>query len=250
MNTTLPNWERSHYQAGDGRALIYYAIYGEFSAKAEISRSKYRTLGLPAGFTMTRLDRKQGERLPFTDEEFGKGIADKTLLTPIRSAPQCLVLRGEIPDPIDLNYLRDAIGIVTFALDHGGFAVCDPQRLALYDQERWRQEIFEPEATNLPKHVVILYSEEARERWYHTRGLRKFARPDISVRHVPEEYWRAVIDLCNRFILLQALGGRIPEGQEIRMASLPAGLICHHAGSLDNPDFNNVHVEIQWGDGK
>jgi len=36
------------------------------------------------------------------------------------------------------------------------------------------------------------------------------------------------------------------EGQEIRMAALPPGLICHHAGSLDDPDFNNMHVKIRW----
>jgi hypothetical protein len=23
-------------------------------------------------------------------------------------------------------------------------------------------------------------------------------------------------------------------------------LICHQAGSLDDPEFNNVHVEIRW----
>jgi hypothetical protein len=51
--------------------------------------------------------------------------------------------------------------------------------------------------------------------------------------------------MFNRFIGLQTEGGHIPEGQEIRMASLPPGLTCHHGGSLDDPDFNNVHVEIR-----
>jgi len=78
--------------------------------------------------------------------------------------------------------------------------------------------------------------------WIHTRGLRKFGRPDLSVRGVPREFSQPVVDLCNRFIRMQTLGGRIPEGQEIRMVSLPSGLICQHAGSLDDPDFNNVHM--------
>jgi hypothetical protein len=46
--------------------------------------------------------------------------------------------------------------------------------------------------------------------------------------------------------LLQANGGLIPEGEEIRISSLPTGLICHRAGDLDDPDFNNSHVEIRW----
>jgi hypothetical protein len=160
-------------------------------------------------------------------------------------------VHGEIADQPNLNYLRDVIGLVMFTLDHGGIAVCDPQQFKLYDADQWRRDIFEPGSSNLLRHVVILTSEEegsanVDRTWYHTRGLRKFARPDLSVHNVPREYTNAVVDLCGRFIELQTLGGRIPEGQEIRMKSLPPGLICHHAGSLEDPDFNNVHVEIRW----
>jgi len=203
---------------------------------------------VPEGFSLRKLDRKQRDPLPFADGEFAKTLHDSALLNQIRSAPECMQLHGEIPDPENLNYLRDSVGVVTCLLDHGGFAVCDPQQLELYDRERWRQEIFDAGATNLFKHVRILYSAEQDGRWYHTRGLRKFARPDISVRVVPLRYSDGVIKMCNRFILMQELGAQIPEGQEIRMASLPSGLVCHHQGSLDDPDFNNVHVEIRWPD--
>ncbi len=92
---------------------------------------------------------------------------------------------------------------------------------------------------------MILVSEDTGgTEWIHTRGLRKSGRPDISVPKVPEVQKDAFIDLCNRFIELQAFGGIIPEGQEIRMRSLPAGLVCHHGGDLEDPDFNNVHVSI------
>ena len=82
--------------------------------------------------------------------------------------------------------------------------------------------------------------------WFHSRGMRKFGRPDLSVHNVPVEHQEAVIDVCNRFIQWQALGGIIEEGQEIRMKSLPSRMTCHHRGDLDDPDFNNVHVEITW----
>jgi hypothetical protein len=77
--------------------------------------------------------------------------------------------------------------------------------------------------------------------------MRKFGRPDLSIHAVPPSHRDAVIDLCNRFIELQALGGLIPEGQVIKMDSLP-GMTCHHGGDLDDPDFNNVHVEVRWPD--
>ncbi len=51
-----------------------------------------------------------------------------------------------------------------------------------------------------------------------------------------------VVDLCSRFIELQAFGGVVAEGEEIRMKSLPPGLRCRHRGDLDDPDF--VHLEI------
>ncbi len=246
MNEDLPDWKRDHYQRGEGRALIYYVVYGEFTNDVTISRSKYRSAGLPTGFKLSKLDRKQQDSLPFTDGAFGKGVTDKELFERIGHAPECMQFYGDIPDPENLNYLRDSVGIVSFLLDHGGFAVCDPQQLELYNRERWQRTIFDGGATNLLKLVKILYSDEADGRWYHTRGLRKFARPDLSVRGVPGDYSNAVIDLCNRFIQLQQLGGKITDGQEIRIASLPGGLVCHHAGSLEDPDFNNVHVEIQW----
>ena len=80
--------------------------------------------------------------------------------------------------------------------------------------------------------------------WFHTRGVRKFGRPDLSIHNVPLPYHGAVIDLCERFIELQAFGAVIEDGQEIRVKSLPEGMTCHHAGDLDDPDFHNVHVEI------
>lgn len=248
--TMLPDWQRTRYQAGNDRALVYFVIYGQFTDDVAVSRTKYRTAGLPEGFAMQRLDRKQDGPLPFTSGDFYKVVDDTNLFERVKQSSECMLLRGEVTDPTTLNYLRDSVGMVTFLLDHGGFAVCDPQQFELFDADGWRRDIFEEGATNLLKHVKILYSDGPDGRWYHTRGLRKFARPDLSVRGVPVDSSAGVIELCNRLILLHAMGGRIPEGQEVRMASLPAGLICHHGGELDDPDFNNVHVEIRWPVGK
>ena len=76
--------------------------------------------------------------------------------------------------------------------------------------------------------------------------MRKYGRPDLSVRGVGEGHADGVALLIERFVEFQALGGVIAEGEEIRMKGLPAGGVCRHAGSLDDPDFNNVHVEVVW----
>jgi hypothetical protein len=76
--------------------------------------------------------------------------------------------------------------------------------------------------------------------------MRKFGRPELSIHDVPDELYDPIIDLFERFIELQAFGGVIAEGQDIRMKTLPAGMTCHHQGDLEDPDFNNTHVEIKW----
>jgi hypothetical protein len=167
-----------------------------------------------------------------------------------------MVLRGSQPDPPTLDYLRDSVGLLTYVLDCGGCAVYDPQSFDWCPPDRWRHRVFEPAGPVPRHHVVILISDEEEHQqpdpsvrspvWFHTRGMRKFGRPDLSVHDVPPDHVDAVTDLCNRFIELQAFGGVIPEGQEVRMAALPPGGVARHGGSLDDPDFNNVHVEIVW----
>jgi hypothetical protein len=249
MAGELKTWERPRHEPGDGNALVFYVVYGSFTNDATISRTKYRTEDLPKGITLRKVTRNDRPLLPFTEGDFGKFLRGENwnLFTRVGQAPECIVLQGEIPDPRDLNYLRDCVGTITYFMDNGGMAVLDAQQIKFYDAATWHREFFEPQNPDVRRHVIILLSDDkGGGRWFHTRGMRKFARPDLSLRNVPDKFERAAIELCNRFIALQAEGARIPEGQEITMASLPNGLICRHKGSLDDPDFNNLHVEIQF----
>jgi hypothetical protein len=143
--------------------------------------------------------------------------------------------------------LRNVIGLVAWCLDHGGVAVFDPQMFKWWSPAEWKKWIFKPAAPVPTHHLMILTSEDENGTgWFHTRGMRKFGRPDLSVHGVTADLREAVIDLFNRFIEYQAFGGLIAEGQEINMRSLPPGMICTHQGDVDDADFNNVHVEIKW----
>jgi hypothetical protein len=138
---------------------------------------------------------------------------------------------------------------LTYLLDNGVCAIYDPQMFHWWSPEQWRERIFEPASPVPRRHVVILYSPEEQSPellWVHTRGMRKFGRPDLSVRRIGAAHRDAVFDLCERFIEYQAFGAVIPEGQSVRMATLPPGGVAHHGGDLDDPDFNNVHVEFVW----
>jgi hypothetical protein len=264
MSVELPDWPRSRYQPGGGEAYLLFTIYGEFNPEVEVSRKRYRTAGIPRGLNVRRVEREKYPDFPFSTGPLGGLLQAKqpALFASVKRSDECIIIQGSIPDPADLNYLRDTVGVILFFLEHGGVAVLDPQQLKLFDADRWRKELFEPQPPQLHRHVAILVSDEAEEAvpgeekvetqpgrlWIHTRGLRKFGRPDLSLRGAPRSHQVAAIDLCNRFIQLQAQGELIPEGQEIRMETLPHGLVCRHGGSISDPDFNNVHVEIRWPD--
>lgn len=163
-------------------------------------------------------------------------------------APACVRVQGTVADPPDLGYLRDTVGVVTALLDGGGVAVLDLPALRWWTPPPWHRNILGPAAPVPRHHVSILVSEgdAAGTKWFHTRGMRKFGRPDVSVRDVPPEGREGVIDLCNRLIEMQAFGAIIPDGQPVRMRSLPPGVALRHGGSDDDPDFSNVHVEARY----
>ncbi|MBI3985879.1 MAG: hypothetical protein HY343_03090 [Lentisphaerae bacterium] len=246
---SLASWDRRYFTPGGGDAFLYYVVFGRVDTAARLSRSKYRSGGIPAGLNVMTY----GPTVhPEVVVSFQEGYlweelrtANNDLATCISSQDSCIVLRGSIQDPPTLNYHRDTIGLITHFLDVGGVAVYDPLMFQWWSPDLWRERIFSP-ATPVPRHhTVILVSKDTDStEWLHTRGLRKYGRPDISIPGVSAALKEPMIDLCDRFIELQAFGGIIPEGQEIRMKSLPEGTRCHHGGTVDDPDFNNVHVEI------
>jgi hypothetical protein len=252
--TPLPPWERPFFEPGGGDPFLFYAVFGPFSDEEWVlPRPTYRPNGAPAGVEVVRHGRAEqpdwfasffaGHLGRLLDDQLGEEGRS------VRAAPACITLVGSVADPPTLDYLRDVVGLVAFLLDRGGVAVLDAFALHWWTPEAWRRDLFTPGEPVPLRHVDILVSEDEPAEGrpavrVHTRGLRKFGRPDLSVRGVTEAQLSPVMDLFNRFIVLQALGGVLPEGQPVRMEGLPDGLSCRHAGSTDDPDFNNVHVAI------
>lgn len=247
--TSFPDWPRKNYRRGGGDAFVLYTVYGKPPKEFALSKD-YRTTGIPEGVEMYVQTRQQapGSFSIAVDGPIGAALTVKpSLAKAVRAQNDCILLKGTVKDPSSLNYLRDTVGLVTWLLDQGAAGVLDTQTSTWWGPAEWRKSIFDHGQAYPRHHVVILVSPETGgTEWFHTRGMRKFGRPDISVRFVPAQYREAITELCNRFIELQAFGAIIPEGQEIRMASLPAGMKAHHWGSLDDLAFNNVHVEIAW----
>lgn len=247
----MTDWARSHFQPGGGDPFISYLIFGEWGQMAPCSGSRYGTAGLPAGVEAFLLLRSQKPDAfeSWETGPFGRRLQEAGLFQAIAGAPAMLRIQGSVGDPDSLAYLRDAIGVVTCLLDQGGVGILDVQALKWSAPADWTAQIFAAHEPQPRRHVVILVSEDEGNpglTWYHTRGMRKFGRPDLSIHAVSRDLEPAVIDLLNRFIEMEAFGAIVEEGQPVRMVSLPDGLTCHHRGHLDDPDFNNVHIEIVW----
>lgn len=254
MPNPLTSWPRPHFTPGGGNPLLFYVVFGCFDLKLPLSRSKYRMAGVPVWLDVVHYDRAtQPEALARYQSgplwELRK--RDVPLLAAeAEAAPQCVAVRGEPAEPPTLDYFRDTIGVVTWLLDAGGVAVHDPQMLWLWSRDEWRDEAFGPGQPNPDRHTTIIVSSEpAGTSWYHTRGMRKYGRPDLSVHGVGEQYADAVTELIERFIEFEALGGVIGDGEAVRQPGLPSGGVCRHGGSSDDPHFNNRHVEVVWPDG-
>ncbi len=253
MAVELESWGRKNFVDGGGEPLLFYVVYGNINRTAPLSRSKYRSQGPPAGLSMMSYGPDQSPEIPGSFQEGFLWDELKTnnpdLANEIQQCDQCLVVRGTPQDSTSLNYLRDTVGLIMYLLDNGACAVYDPQMLRWWSPADWQQQLFAPAQPVARNHSVILVSEEDDPalKWYHTRGMRKFGRPDISVHNVPAELADGVINLVNRLIEHLASGHIVADGQPIRVPSLPAGTIARNAGDLDDPDFNNVHIEIVLG---
>ncbi|MBS0431149.1 MAG: hypothetical protein JSS21_01915 [Proteobacteria bacterium] len=251
MSTEAAPWTRPYFWRSDARAMLLYFVFGEFPQELKLDIARHGSAGLPAGMTMHRFDKNtlahwQGHPLRGALAELLRNDDAETFRI-ARAAPECILLRGELDDPPTLDYLRDTLGVVGALLDVGGKVVIDPQMLALLSAQAWRGRYADGGASPR-EHVLILAHEEGDGTWVHTRGMRKFARPDVSIRGVPQADVERAGALALRLVEMQAQGMRFVEGTALETDGIPAGMTARLGGSPEDPRFNNVHVEFVWPD--
>lgn len=240
-------WERTHFVPGGGDACLHYVVPGARVDELKVSRSRHRVASLPPELEILGFTGAEAVQLAHHSDPVLRSALDQALgegADAVRSADRVVVVQGTFPDPRDLGYLRDTLGIVAALLDADGLAVLDLHAIRWWSPESFRREVHARDDVDARQHVTLLRTDLPGGTWLHTRGLRKFGRPDLSVRGVDATWERAAIELMERLVWAQVRGHVIPEGQPIAMAGIREGLRCRHAGSLDGLDFNNVRVEI------
>ena len=247
----IPAWQRPHWQPSDEEIVLQFYVFGKFEP-VRVPSAGYGSPGLPQGVELTSHHHaalRQWDGYPLKGA-LGKLFKDDAPQAYKRAldAPEVLVLRRTLKDSADTGYLRDTLGVLAGLLDIGGVAILDPQMLTLFDAEGWRRHYLVKDGAPVRHHVLILRDDEQTpgRHWIHTRGMRKFGRPDVSLREVPANRVDEAGALCLRLVELQALGARLADGQAIEVDGLPGGLVARLGGGLDDPQFNNTRVEFRW----
>ncbi|HZX72240.1 MAG TPA: hypothetical protein VFE77_15615 [Rhodanobacter sp.] len=248
---TIPAWQRPHWRSSDEKILLQFYVFGKFDT-ARVPSQAYGSPGLPSGLTATNhhhADLRSWEGYPL------KGAMGRMYKTDAPQAyqraieaPEVMVVRGTLDDSPATGYLRDTLGVLAGMLDSGGVAILDPQILSLLEADAWRRHYLVRDGAPIRHHLLILCDGESEPGrfWIHTRGMRKFGRPDISIHQVPDAAVDRAGALCEQMIELQALGAHFVEGQQLDIEGMPGGAVVHLGGRLEHPQFNNTYVEFDW----
>jgi hypothetical protein len=254
-DTALRSWPRNAYREGCGTPFLFYVVFGALPREGSLPAGQYRSAGLPEGLGVDIL---YDGIAPEMRESFLEGPAwdairaeDPVLARLTQSAPDCMMIHGHPRDASTLDYLRDVVGFITWLTDKGAVSIYDAQVRRWWSPADWRYELFDPGEPMAHRHVVVLLSSDAApgSMWLHTRGLKKLGRPELSLHGVTERTRAEALALFERYIDFAAAGAALADGQEIRLPGLPAGMTAHLRGRLDDPAFDNVHLEIEWPEG-
>lgn len=245
-----PDWTRPHWERDAAKALLVYFVFGGFANVPDLATLAFG-LALPEGFSLRRMPRASFLQWQGNPLRGGLGESlradDPETFEQASQSFACLVLRGEIDDSPTLDYLRGALAVQGALLDAGAVAIIDPQMLEIFSPGRWRERYAGSGASVPRRHVLILqHGESDGAVRVKTHGLRKFARPDISIRGVPAAAVQQAGGVAARLVELEARGMRLGDGSRIAVEGVPGGLEVRHGGSVDDPEFNNTHVELRW----
>ncbi len=249
--STIPAWQRPHWRPSDEKILLQFYVFGKFDG-VRVPSHDYGSAGLPPGLTATShrhagLRSWDGYPLKGAMGRMYKADAPQAYRRAL-DTPEVMVVRGTLEDRPATGYLRDTLGVLAGMLDIGGVAILDPQILSLLDAEAWRRRYLAPEGTPIRQHLLILCDRESEpgHSWIHSRGMRKFGRPDISIHRVPDAAVGRAGALCEQMAELQALGAHFSEGQQLAIEGMPDGISVRRGGGIDDAQFNNTYVALDW----
>lgn len=244
------NWERPLYRPG-GKPFLFFAVFGSHFERMRISEHQHRVADIPKGLEFMQYHAEEHREYVsgFYSNQIGELLREKgdDVFRAVIRAPSCLVAVGTIEDDASFEYMRNMIGIVQCALEQNAAAVFDAAALRWHTPQEWRDMFFAREEFQPLDHVSILVTKEPQGTfWLHTRGMRKFGRPDVGIRSVPEASVTNVTSLVNRLIELSASGAVLKAESSVPWRDEIWTMSGTVNPDFDNPDFNNESIEYVY----
>jgi uncharacterized protein (TIGR02996 family) len=219
------DWQRPHWQPSDDpdvpAAELHYLVPGSagFQSAAPLGPGLHSytiSRARSAAWFQSHFDS------PGRGDDLRRALGD--LAEELRTAPEAISVSGGFVEPPDLDYLRAALDTVSGLLRGGGLGVLDFYTGRWWSAEEWLGRFTGEFPFAVEDHVRITVSpgrQPAPALWTRTRGLNKFARPDLRVRHPPG--WWGADDPVGRAAgeLLRDIAGQLCRGARIPAHGVP-----------------------------
>jgi hypothetical protein len=261
----LPNWPRPHHDPfadpdDAAEAELFYLIVGPPPPQPiPVSQSRHHLDRIEPTLTVTTHHRKDDPAWfdAWLTGPLGREI-DGLFADPaeVRSAPTLTIVRGTFPgDPEDLSYLRNTLGVVSAIADTPGtLAVFDAMTTNWWRLGDWREAFVDRSEFRINDHLFIAVTDDPDHHpglWTHTRGMRKFARPDLQIRHLPGNYdtrnpaIRASGHVLAGIASYLAQGATVRDGHSMHLPETDATVtFLHHTDDKTQKHFQNTSIEI------
>lgn len=245
------SYERSYYEDINYPPLLYYVIFGVKEEPLSVSKERHHVDAFPEGLDF--LFYNKSEHSEYLSSMLGGvlgevlGEGNHTVYEKVQNTDQWAVIRGEIKQAADLSYMRNVIGFIQALVESGAVGVLDLQTFSLYSGEEWTDRIFSKEFDPRDHAVILASVTEDDSLWLHTRGMRKFGRPDISVEKVDKDAIEDAVQVINQLLFYGAQGAFFSKLTKIHTETGLTYIVNpHFQNDFDNPDFNNSYYQIFW----
>ena len=246
-------WERKYFSKGFEPAFIFFAIYGIENSELNLSKTEHNIDEYPQGLDIRFYNKSKNSEQKAYIEGFLNGAMGRMLkedspelYKKTLTAQNMAIVSGMFDDVSSLKYLKNSIGVLKALSEKKAISILDVQTSKFFTPEEWSEKYFVPRSPSPFEHISLLYSDESDGIWLHSRGMRTFGMPDISLVGWPKDKISEAQEVANRFIEMYAYGA-YPEGnKELVIKGLPAGMRTELKGNYENDDFNNYYIEIKW----
>lgn len=236
-DVTIPGWPRPHYQASPQRPELFYLVVGEQpeGETLHLSRARHHVDRIEPDLQISK--HRRSDDPAWFDAWFSGNLgrlideAFREESEAVRAAGALTAVRGSFPDQDSLGYLRNTIGVVSAVAEAGALAVFDVYAFTWWRPDEWRRRFVDRSEFHIDEQIFIAVTDEPRLRpglWSYTRGMRKFGRPDLHVRHLGGAYDASNPAIRDSGVLLGGVanylagGAVVGDGQTIHLPSFDA----------------------------